>query len=169
MRAITRTDHGPLPGGNAGVTGAILAVFALLFSLAACSDANTVKLEDFGTRDVTLPGGQVIHAEIASTQPQVERGLMFRTTLAPDRGMLFLFPKEDSYTFWMFQTLIPLDMIWMDSNRRIVEMSTNTPPCKTEAAQCPSYGGHEPALFVLELNAGSAARFHLKTGDVIRF
>jgi uncharacterized protein len=137
--------------------------------LAACHDPNTVKLEDFGTREVTLPGGKVIRAEIASTQAQVEHGLMFRTSLAPDRGMLFVFSKEEALTFWMFQTLIPLDMIWMDSNKHIVEISENTPPCKTEAAQCPQYGGHEPALFVLELNAGSVAKYHLKTGDVLQF
>ena len=148
---------------------ALVAALALLLSLAACSDPNTVRLEDFGTRDITLPGGQVIHAEIASTQQQVQRGLMFRTSLAPDRGMLFMFSKEERQTFWMFQTLIPLDIIWMDSNKRIVEVSTDTPPCKTEAARCPTYGGHEPALFVLELAAGSVARYHLKTGDAIRF
>jgi uncharacterized membrane protein (UPF0127 family) len=146
-----------------------LAALALLFTLAACSDPNTVRLEDYGTRDVTLPGGQVIRAEVASTQQQVERGLMFRTSLAPDRGMLFLFSKEEPLTFWMFQTLIPLDIIWMDSNRHIVEISPDTPPCKTEAAECPNYGGHVPALFVLELAAGSVAKHHLKTGDVIRF
>ena len=147
-----------------------LALLALLFSLAACSDPNTVRLEDFGTRDVTLPGGQVIRAEIASTQAQVQHGLMFRTSLAPDRGMLFLFSKEEALTFWMFQTLIPLDIIWMDSNKHIVEISANTPPCKAASSgQCPVYGGHEPALFVLELNAGLVARYHLKTGDVIRF
>jgi uncharacterized protein len=142
---------------------------AALCWLAACKDPDTIKLEDFGTRDITLPGGQVIHAEIASTQAQVERGLMFRSSMAQDRGMLFLFSKEEALTFWMFQTLIPLDMIWMDSNKRIVEIAENAQPCKTESAQCPQYGGHEPALFVLELNAGSVAKYHLKTGDAIRF
>jgi uncharacterized membrane protein (UPF0127 family) len=146
-----------------------VAVSALVFSLAACSDPNTVKLEDFNTRDVGLPGGQTIHAEVVSTQQQVEKGLMFRTSLAPDRGMLFLFSKEGPQSFWMFQTLIPLDMIWMDSNKRIVEIAANATPCKTEASQCPTYGGHEPSLFVLEVPAGSAARYHLKVGDVLRF
>ena len=142
---------------------------ALLFALAGCSDPDTVKLEDFGTRQITLPGGEIVHAEIASTQAQVERGLMFRTSMAPDRGMLFLFSRQEPLTFWMFQTLIPLDIIWMDQNKRIVEMSVDTPPCKTESAKCPTYGGHAPSLFVLELNAGAAARYHLKVGDMLRF
>jgi len=169
MRAITRTDHGPLPGGNAGVTGAILAVFALLFSLAACSDANTVKLEDFGTRDVTLPGGQVIHAEIASTQPQVEHGLMFRTSLAPDRGMLFMHREAGEYPYWMYQVRIPLDMIWMDPERRVVEIAAAAQPCKTEPGQCPTYGGHRRAQYVLELAGGMAAKYGIKTGDTLEF
>lgn len=143
--------------------------FVLMLSLAACGDPDTVKLEDYGTRNVTLPGGELIHAEVASTQPQVQKGLMFRTSLAPDRGMLFLFSKEDSLPFWMFQTLIPLDIIWMDSDKKIVEISADTPPCKTEASQCPQYGGNQPALFVLELPAGSVARYHLRTGQTIRF
>jgi hypothetical protein len=144
-------------------------VFVLMLSSAACGDPDTVKLEDYGTRDVTLPGGELIHAEVVSTQAQVQKGLMFRKSLAPDRGMLFLFSKEDSLQFWMFQTLIPLDIIWMDSDKKIVEISADTPPCKTEASQCPQYGGHEPALFVLELPAGSVARYHLRTGQTIRF
>ena len=142
---------------------------ALLCALTACGDSDTVKLEDYGTRDVTLPGGELIHAEVASTQPQVQKGLMFRTSLAPDRGMLFLFSKEDSLQFWMFQTLIPLDIVWMDSDKKIVEISADTPPCKTEASQCPQYGGHEPSLFVLELPAGSVSRYHLRTVQTIRF
>lgn len=146
-----------------------VALGALLFSLAACSDPNTVKLEDYNTRDVTLPGGEAIHAEVVSTQAQVEKGLMFRTSLAPDRGMLFLFSKEGPQTFWMYQTLIPLDIIWMDSNKRMVEIVTGAPPCRTEAAQCPNFGGNAPSLFVLEVPAGSVARYHLKVGDVIRF
>lgn len=143
---------------------------ALLLSLAACGDPNTAKLDDYFTRDVTLPHGDVIHAEVASTQAQVEKGLMFRTSLAPDHGMLFLFSNEERLTFWMFQTLIPLDIVWMDSNKRIVDISANTPPCKAATSdQCPVYGGHEPSLFVLELPAGAVAKYHLKTGDVIRF
>jgi len=144
-------------------------VLALLAVLAACRDTDTVNLDDYYTRAVTLPGGIVIHAEVASTQAQVEKGLMFRKSLAPDHGMLFLFSKEEPLKFWMFQTLIPLDIVWMDADKRVVEISENTPPCKTERDQCPVYGGSAPALFVLELAGGSVAHYHLKTGDTIQF
>ena len=142
---------------------------ALLCALTACGDSDTVKLEDYGTRDVTLPGGELIHAEVASTQPQVQKGLMFRTSLAPDRGMLFLFSKEDSLQFWMFQTLIPLDIVWMDASRCIVEISPDTPPCKTKASLCADYGGHQTAQFVLELGGGEARRLGLTVGQTLEF
>ena len=142
---------------------------ALLCVGAACGHSDRTTLADLAVRDVTLPGGQLIHAELAITPAQQQRGLMFRTSLAPDRGMLFVFQQEDKIPFWMFQTLIPLDMIWMDSHRRIVEISADTPPCKTDESQCPNYGGHEPAQFVLELNAGAAAKYHLKIGDELSF
>ena len=147
----------------------VLTTLVLTAALAGCRDPDVVRLEDFGTRAVTLPGGELIHAEVASTQAQVEHGLMFRTSMAADHGMLFVFSKEEPLTFWMFQTVIPLDIIWMDSSKKIVDISANTPPCTTAARQCPTYGGRQPALFVLELNAGSAAKFHLKNGDTIKF
>jgi len=140
-----------------------------LLVLASCHDPNTVTLEDYNTRDIAMPGGEVVHAEVASTQPQVEKGLMFRTSLAPGRGMLFVFSHEAVQPFWMYQTLIPLDIIWMDANRKIQAMAKDAQPCKTEASQCPTFGGQQPSLFVLEVPAGSIAKYHLKLGDVLRF
>ena len=147
----------------------LVTVCALLGVLAACGHSDRAKLADLAMHDVTLPGGQVIHAELAATPAEMQRGLMFRTSMAADHGMLFVYQQEGDYPFWMFQTLIPLDMIWMDSRRRIVEISADTPPCKTDESQCPNYGGHEPAQFVLELNGGAAAKYHLKIGDQLSF
>jgi len=147
----------------------LAAVCLLLSAVVACSHPHQATLADLSLRDITLPGGQVIHAELATTPAEMQRGLMFRTSLAPDRGMLFVFQQEDKTPFWMFQTLIPLDIIWMDSQRRIVEISADTPPCRTGESQCPSYGGHQTAQFVLELNGGAAAKYHLKIGDELSF
>ncbi len=69
----------------------------------------------------------------------------------------------------MYQVRIPLDMIWMDSDHRIVEISADTPPCNTARDLCPTYGGHARAQFVLELAGGMAAKYGLKTGDRIEF
>jgi uncharacterized membrane protein (UPF0127 family) len=70
----------------------------------------------------------------------------------------------------MYQVRIPLDIIWMDHDRRIVEISANTPACLSRSAhECPSYGGHEKARYVLELAGGGAALYGLKVGDTLGF
>ena len=84
--------------------------------------------------------------------------------------MIFLFPDESPRGFWMYNTLIPLDIIWMDSDRRIVFISAHTPPCKSpNQAECPNYGRGFPAQYVLELAAGQAAARSLKVGDRLTF
>jgi len=97
------------------------------------------------------------------------RGMMFRESLAPDRGMLFFHPEPGLYQYWMYQVLIPLDIIWLDNQRRIVEISPQTPPCKTAASQCPHYGGTQRARYVLELAGGMAEKHGLKLGDTLDF
>jgi hypothetical protein len=70
----------------------------------------------------------------------------------------------------MYQVKIPLDILWMDINHRIVEMSLDTPPCKaTIASQCPNYGGVQKTQFVLEVGGGIAGKEGLKLGDVLEF
>lgn len=142
---------------------------ALSMLLAGCG-SDTVKMEDFDTRLVTLPGGQRIRAEIAMKPVDMARGLMFRDSLAPDRGMLFIHEKPGQYSYWMYQTRIPLDILWMGADRRIVEMSLDTPPCGSKSArECPHYGGTEPSRYVLELAGGTARKFGLRVGDRIEF
>ena len=115
---------------------------------------------------VRLPDGRSILAELALTGPEQQRGLMQRADLGPDRGMLFLFDQSRPLTFWMFGTLIPLDILFLDSGRRIIFVSANTPPCRsTDAAACPLYGPRDPAQFVLEIAGGRAAQLGLRIGD----
>ena len=110
-----------------------------------------------------------INAETMRSDVELMRGLMFRESLAPDRGMLFIHPREATFQYWMYQTKIPLDIIWMDRDRRIVEMSLDTPPCTSSASQCATYGGKFKAKYVLEVKAGSARKNGLKTGDRLDF
>ena len=144
----------------------LLPVFALCLTLAGCSREQPLPL---GMQWVTLPGGQKIRAEVLVRSDDMVRGMMFRDSLAPDHGMLFVHPNPARHAYWMFQCLIPLDIIWMDANRKIVEISADTPPCRTEAASCPSYGGHFDSLYVLELAGGMARKYGLKLGDTITF
>jgi hypothetical protein len=119
---------------------------------------------------VRLPSGDDVQAELAATFAERQRGLMFRRVLPSAQGMLFLFENPGRYSFWMFNTLVPLDIIWMDEQRRVVFISENTPPCPPELSTlCPTYGGGEQAQFVLELAAGQAAAYRLSLGDRIEW
>ena len=144
----------------------VVLLFALLLSLAGCSREEPLEP---GFQLVTLPGGQRIRAEVLTRQDDMMRGMMFRESLAPDRGMLFVHRVPGRYSYWMFQCLIPLDIIWLDSSRKIVEISPETPPCRTERGLCPHYGGNQDALYVLELAGGMARKYGLKLGDPIAF
>ena len=119
------------------------------------------------TASITLPDASVVHVEIASDDATRAQGLMYRDRLPEDQGMIFLFPASGEYAFWMKNTIIPLDMVWIDEQNRIVHVAHDVPPCKTE--ECPSYPPRVSARYVLELAAGVAAKHHLANGGVLEF
>ena len=112
---------------------------------------------------IGLPDGTEVEAELAASFAEEQRGLMFRRELPASQGMLFLFDNPGHYGFWMLNTLVPLDIVWLDSERRVVFVSENTPPCPP-GTFCPTYGGEATAQFVLELAAGQAATHGLTLG-----
>lgn len=130
-------------------------------------DGGTVS--DLRSREVRLPNGTKITAETMVLEMDMMRGMMFRDALARDRGMLFAHSKPGNYSYWMYQVKIPLDIIWMDSRHQIVEISANTPPCRTKASECPSYGGKFTSQYVLELAGGMAGKYGLSEGQVVGF
>jgi len=97
----------------------------------------------------------------------VQRGLQFRESLDKNKGMLFVFAESRRHAFWMKDTLIPLDIIWLDYARRVVYIAPNIPPCPQDP--CPSYSPERDALYVLEINAGVAQQLGLKPGDLAEF
>ena len=140
----------------------------LALALAGCSSAT--KLEDLNATVVMLPNGKRIMAETMRTEDEMARGMMFRDALPKDRGMLFVHAREIKQPYWMFNCKIPLDIIWMNKNRQVVEISLNTPPCtSTNPNDCPSYGGHENAQYVLELNGGAAIEYKIAAGSQLTF
>jgi uncharacterized membrane protein (UPF0127 family) len=107
--------------------------------------------------------GQRFSVEIAETDATREHGLMDRTEMAADHGMLFVFQDDIPRAFWMKNTKIPLDMLFFDADRRLVSVQHNVPPC--EADPCPAYSSGAPARYVLELNAGQARKLGVSPGD----
>ena len=122
-----------------------------------------------GLVQVQLPGGVIIHAEIADTARKRAEGLMYRDHLARDRGMLFVFDQAQPWTFWMKNTRIPLDIIWMNEKKQIIHIARNVPICTRTDDSCPQYQPNDPATYVLELGGGEADRLKLDKGTKLQF
>lgn len=136
---------------------ALCALVLLGLSLAACASGPWVEI-----------GGQRYTVEIADTDEARARGLMFRDHLAEGHGMLFIHEREAPLAYWMKNTRIPLDILYFDSQRRLVSQQRDVPPCSA-GAQCPPYPSRAPARYVLEVNAGEAARLGLEDGQELVF
>lgn len=129
----------------------------LAVSTCACASGSWVEL-----------AGQRYEVEIASTDAQRARGLMFRDELPAGHGMLFIHDREEPQAYWMKNTRIPLDILYFDDARRLVSQQQDVPPC-TAGDSCPPYPSGAPARYVLELNAGQATRLDLKRGIELHF
>jgi len=106
-------------------------------------------------------------AEVAKNRFTIAKGLMFRKGLAENEAMLFVFAQEGSHSFWMKNTLIPLDIIWLDKDKKVVEVTKNAQPCQSQ--KCQSYRNQQPAQYVLEISAGMADEIGLQLGSEISF
>ena len=113
-------------------------------------------------------GGQRYKVEIADDDTERARGLMFRDELAAGTGMIFLHDREEPLAYWMKNTKIPLDILYFDNARKLVAQQRDVPPC-TAGNACPSYPSNAPARYVLELNAGEAAKLKLQNGAELKF
>lgn len=100
---------------------------------------------------------------MANTPESLVRGLQYRMDLEENQGMLFIFENSGCHSFWMKNTLIPLDIIWLDENKHVVHIEYNLQPCIGDF--CPSHTPRWDALYVLEVNAGKVAQWHLALGD----
>lgn len=125
----------------------------LVALLLACHSqaAPNMPLPSAAVRFETPRGPWVVHVEIANTDATRERGLMFRRELAQDTGMLFLFPTTEEHAFWMHNTLIALDMIFLGEDRKVLGVVTAAPQTDTLRSV------HQPSRYVIEVSAGEAA------------
>jgi uncharacterized membrane protein (UPF0127 family) len=136
------------------------------------SSALSVSAEDRRSAKlvrIVTPLGQAIMAEVAKTNEERAKGLMFRDSLPKGRGMLFTFSEPQLWTFWMKNTRIPLDIVWMDHQKRIVYIERNVPGCSRQDDGCPQYQPSEDAMYVLEIAAGESDSLHLQRGVKLQF
>ncbi len=137
---------------------AFLLAFAVLGFCASCDAQPKVT--------ITTETGEaaVFYVEIADTPSKRSLGLQYRKELGSDRGMIFLFPAEERQSFWMKNTPIPLDMIFIDSQHNIVGIVERTAPYSLDSRSVAA-----PSQFVLEINGGLAERHRIRAGDRVRF
>lgn len=114
-----------------------------------------------------LPSGKVLQVEVMVKDEDRQMGLMFRPSLAPDHGLLFLFEQADFHGIWMKNCKFPIDILWLDDERKVVHLAEAVPPCKAEP--CPVYAPLRKASYVVELNAGQARREKAALGAVVNF
>jgi len=108
-------------------------------------------------------GTACLKVEVAQSNSELERGLQYRETMPRDEGMLFVFPQDVQAGFWMKNTLLPLDMIWLNEGKKVVYIEKNAPPCLQE--NCPVYGPQETIRYVVEANAGFADANNIQVGQ----
>ncbi|MDQ1354558.1 MAG: uncharacterized protein QG657_4867 [Acidobacteriota bacterium] len=138
----------------------VIGCFLIVVVLGSCVHAQV--------RMVPLYIGSVeFTVEIADTIEKQMVGLMYRKTIPDDFGMLFVNAEEDYHSMWMKNTLVHLDLIFLNKSRQVVDMYINVPPCEKDP--CESYPSRVRAMYVLELRGNRAKELNLKIGDTIFF
>ncbi len=135
------------------------ALVALAVRAAAAAAPAVVQL--------SLPSGTVLQVEVMIKDTDRAMGLMFRPSLPRDRGMLFVFERQDFHGIWMKNCRFPIDILWLDEERKVVHVAEAVPPCKAEP--CPVYNPLRKAAYVVELNAGQARREKALVGANLAF
>jgi uncharacterized protein len=145
------------------------ATLACLFAPAPSSAGSIHRIADSRLIPIQTPSGVAIQAEIADTPQKRATGLMYRDHLKKDHGMLFVFSEPQAWTFWMKNTKIPLDLIWMDAKKRVIYIERNVPICTRTDDSCPQYRPNDDALFVLEIAGGTVDGYKIENGSKLQF
>ena len=132
----------------------IVAFLILIFNFSQKDSSNSVCIDE-----------TCFEVEVVDSLETRAKGLMFRESLDKDKGMWFVFEESKVYPFWMKNTLIPLDMIWVNENFEIVAIIENAVPCDSDP--CKHYNPETEALYVLEINAGLSSEYGLEIGNII--
>ncbi|MDY6789378.1 MAG: DUF192 domain-containing protein [Candidatus Nanohaloarchaea archaeon] len=133
-------------------------VIVLTFLSAGCTAAEKPYVE---------VGSKKVEVEVADNSSERLRGLMNRDDLSINTGMLFVYGDEDFRSFWMKNMSFPIDIIYLDSHRTVVDIKHSIPPCSSDP--CPSYKSDRPARYVLEVNSGFSSANNVSSGDRVEF
>lgn len=153
---------------NTPIKISLLAVAVAGIAYLSFYSADVLRAPDsgFGLNPQACYENYCFNVELAETPEEHSLGLMRRQSLDKNKGMLFVFEKEEVYPFWMKNTLIPLDIVWLDNDGRIVHISRNSRPCGQ--SDCPIINPEVKAKYVLEINAGLSDEIGLTGGSGIK-
>lgn len=112
---------------------------------------------------VTFPSGRVFYVDLALTLAEQSRGYMWRKTISPEEGLLFMYDRPGIRKFWMKNCLTAMDMIWLDRDGGVIAIEHSAPPCTEDP--CENYGPDQPSFHVLEVAPGVSREEGLKPGD----
>lgn len=142
-----------------------LVIIGLLFNhlpIRAAAESELISIR--------TPSGITIQAEIADTPRKRAQGLMYRDHLKKDHGMLFFFSEPQAWTFWMKNTKIALDLIWLDDTKRVTHIERNVPICTKSDDSCPQYRpNNADAVYVLEITGGTIDGYKIEKGTKLQF
>lgn len=152
---------------------ALLSLFYILYSSTSTSTtsiSNQFDISKYQTTHTTINNQKITLAKASSPKLQTQ-GFMHITEIAPNQGMLFNYTEEEPRSFWMKNTYVPLDIIFLDSENKIINIHHNTPPCKEidpTQKNCPSYKSISPSKYVIELPSPQAKNLNLKANQKIQ-
>ena len=132
---------------------AVLTILGVSLAYFVLQPPNTVQITFAGVN---------LNVELATTPSQQEKGLSDRDSMPLDHGMLFIFSSQGYWGFWMHGMRFPLDIIWFNSNRQVVWIEPNLPPCNP--TNCYEVTPETRSMYVLEVNAGFVTAHHIKLG-----
>lgn len=179
---VARHGHYSVNSMNKNLRNIVAAGFAILAIIGAAfwfvnsqnNFSQNASIVDFGERNKESLGshviieGTLIPVELAKTNVEVQKGLSGRLSLDPERGMLFIFFKPDYYRFWMPDMHFPIDIIWIDKDKKIIGIDKKVSP-KFDPANPRFYVSPGFAQFVLEVNAGFSDAYGFTIGDRVTF
>jgi len=178
-RANREAGDGRVSGYSAGSLSSLLSVVMLILAILSTGltgvmaqegsrssgmrQADPAQVFDDRRAEVVFPNGRVVVAEIADTPYRMQYGYMFRKKVGVGEGMIFVYQAAGFPSIWMKNTLVPLDLVWLDADFKVAHVERAVPPCRKDP--CPSYGSMRKANYVLEVQGGSIAPDQLALGD----
>ena len=147
------------------LTKRILLVSAAVLSVLAIAGFIAGKTSAPGSRPLLIANGKTFHLETTDEPAEKQRGLSGRTHLPADSAMLFTYDQPGEYCFWMKDMLFPIDIVWLDADKKVIAIKPNADPSTYPQRFCPD----SPAQYVLEFVAGTAQNLNLSIGQTMAF